>query len=543
MSATNSFPSFEPKFPKSDWTLPKLLEHQAAAIPDKPFLQWESGNPYSFSQVNREANRVAHGLLGLGISKGERIAIISPNSLQFVFLWFGCAKVGAVEVPINTAYRGEFLRHQLVTASCSTLFITSDILSEVEDVVASVPGLSRVVVMDGDIDSHLGMALSVLSYESVVSDRTDDPGIKLSYSDIGAIIYTSGTTGPSKGVMMPHAQIYFFAECLIQAVELTADDIYLATLPLYHANAQFMCIVPSLVVGGLCALYRKFSASRFVDQLHETGATVTNTLGVMLPFVMAQPPTDRDRSHRLKRIQCAPSPSAYAAEFEARFGVGNFVEAFGMTEICIPIISPQGVPKPEGACGLLCSQYFDLRIVDPDTDEIVPDGTVGEAIVRPRLPWTLNAGYIGMPEATLNTWRNLWFHTGDALKRDSDGWYYYIDRIKDSIRRRGENISSYEIEAAVRSHPGVLEVAAVAVPADQLGGEDEVMIFVVPKAGELNASELIDWCGPKIPAFAVPRYVRMIDELPKTPSEKVQKAELRKIGADQAAWDRLAHQS
>jgi crotonobetaine/carnitine-CoA ligase len=259
----------------------------------------------------------------------------------------------------------------------------------------------------------------------------------------------------------------------------------------------------------------------------------------MLPFVMAQAPSELDRAHKLKRIQCAPSPAAYAREFEQRFGVGNFVEAFGMTEICVPIISPQGVPKPTDACGLLNAKWFDLRIVDPETDEELPDGEVGEAVVRSKEPWILNAGYIGMPEATLNTWRNLWFHTGDALKRDSDGWYYYIDRIKDSIRRRGENISSYEIETAIRSHPAVLEVAAVAVPADQQGGEDEVMVFVVPQDSKLDPAELIKWCEPAIPAFAVPRYVRIIDALPKTPSEKVRKAALRDIGVDGSTWDRL----
>lgn len=535
----NVFPAFDTQFSKPDWTLPRILEHHAATIGHEPFLQWQSEAPHSFSDVNREANRVAHGLVQMGVKKGDRIAIVAPNSLQFVFIWFGCSKIGAVEVPINIAYRGEFLRHQLVTAGCSVLFISADILSEVEDLVASVPGLSRVVVLEGSAERDLGPSLSVLGYDDVVSSHAENPMIDVSPADIGAIIYTSGTTGPSKGVLMPHAQMYFFGECIIQAMKLESDDIYLSTLPLYHANAQFMAIYPSLIMGGLCVLYKKFSASGFVGQLHESGATVTNALGVMLPFVMAQPPSKRDRSHRLRRIQCAPSPAAYADEFEERFGVGTFVEAFGMTEICIPIIAPQGVPKPGGSCGLLNSKWFDVRIVDPDTDELLPDGQVGEAIVRSKEPWTLNAGYIGMPEATLATWRNLWFHTGDALKRDLDGWYYYVDRIKDSIRRRGENISSYEIEAAVRSHPSVLEVAAVAVPADQKGGEDEVMIFVVPSSDALNPPDLIDWCEPNIPAFAVPRYVRMIAELPKTPSEKVQKAELRKIGVDQATWDRL----
>jgi crotonobetaine/carnitine-CoA ligase len=222
-----------------------------------------------------------------------------------------------------------------------------------------------------------------------------------------------------------------------------------------------------------------------------------------------------------------------------RFGVEAFVDAFGLTETCAPILSPYGEIRPPGAAGLLAADWFEARLVDPDTDEEVPDGQLGELVVRYKHPWTCSMGYYGMPDKTAEAWRNLWFHTGDALRRDEDGWYYFVDRYKDALRRRGENISSYEVEQAILAHPAVEECAVIGVAAGVEAGEDEVMA-VLTLAKPVPAAEIWQWCRGRIPAFAIPRFLRFVDALPKTPSEKIRKAELRGAGVTEDTFDRSA---
>jgi crotonobetaine/carnitine-CoA ligase len=227
-------------------------------------------------------------------------------------------------------------------------------------------------------------------------------------------------------------------------------------------------------------------------------------------------------------VWSVPTATSIVEAFKERFGIEAFVENFGLTETSMPILTPYSAPRPPGAAGLLVEDWFDVRIVDPDTDEEVPVGQVGELIVRPKEPWTTCLGYYGMPEKTAEAFRNLWFHTGDGLRRDEDGWYYFVDRLKDAIRRRGENISSYEVEQTVLEHPSIADCAAIAVPAETEAGEDEVMIFVVA-SGEVGRDEVSAWCRQRLPAFAKPKYIRFVETLPATPSGKVRKAELREL--------------
>lgn len=540
-----TYPHFDPQLPKSMWVLPKILEMQAAERRDKVYLTVpERGLAFTFGEMNALANRMARGLAArAGVARGDRVTLMMPNSPEFITAWFAAAKLGAVEAPINNAYKGSFLEHQVNIAGASVAVISHDQVPVWRDSIGRMPNMRTIVVWSGTGeplgDCPIGDC-RVIDYSAMFDDREDDLGIEVLPSDISSIIYTSGTTGLSKGVMMPHAQFYLFAESDIQLVKLRSDDIYMTSLPLFHGNAQFLTVYPTLITGSQCVLYSKFSASRWVDHLHESKATVTNTIGVILPFAAAQPPTDRDNTHSLERVLATPTPPD-AEYFKKRFGIGAFADAFGQTEICAPIMSPLGVSKPAGACGLAVPQWFDIRIVDPTTDEDVPDGQTGELVVRHKQPWTLNAGYIGMPEKTAEACRNLWFHTGDAMKRDAEGWYYFVDRIKDALRRRGENISSFEIEAPMLQHPMVEQVAVIGVPAEVAGGEDEVKACVVLKKGTaLEPQALIDWCEARIPAFMVPRYIEFLDDLPKTPSEKIQKKKLREDGITDKTWDRLA---
>lgn len=541
-----SVPPFEPSFPSRHWTLPAVLEHQARAIGDRPFLRWDDDTAFlSFDEVNRRVNRLAHGLEALGIGHGARAALFMPNSLDYVFAWFALNKLGAAEVPINVAYKGTFLEHQVNISGATTLMVDVDLLDVARESLANMPRLKRVVLWSrkGTLPAPLPRLghCEVLGFESLYSDDERNPGVQVRPQDIAAIIFTSGTTGLSKGVLMPHAQCYLFSENGVQVTQLKAEDRYATAFPLFHANAQVLTIYPCLIAGASCVMYERFSATSWVDRLHSSGCTVINSIGVMLPFVYAQPPTSRDATHRLRRILAAPVPDGILEEFKKRFAVDHITTAFGQTEICLPFISPLQCndERPAGAAGLLVDQFFEARIVNPETDEELAVGQVGELVLRHKQPWTINAGYVGMPQQTADAWRNLWFHTGDALKCDAQGWFYFVDRFKDALRRRGENISSFEVEAPIRRHPAVADVAVIAVPAEA-GGEDEIKACIVLKDGEqATHEEIIRWCEPRLPYFAVPRYLEFMDGFPRTPSEKVQKNLLRDAGFSDATWDRV----
>jgi crotonobetaine/carnitine-CoA ligase len=276
-----------------------------------------------------------------------------------------------------------------------------------------------------------------------------------------------------------------------------------------------------------------------VDQLRENQVTVTNMIGVMMDFIWKQPPRPDDADNSLRCVYAAPTAFSVLPEFMDRFGVEAFVDAFGLTETCAPIMSPYGEMRPPGSQGLLAGDWFEARLVDPETDAEVPAGAVGELVIRYKHPWTCSLGYYGMPDKTADAWRNLWFHTGDALRRDAEGWYYFVDRYKDTLRRRGENISSYEVEQVILGHPAVAECAVIGVPADVEAGEDEVMA-VIATTGAVDAAEIWAWCEGRMPGFATPRFIRFVQALPRTPSEKIRKAELRDSGITAGTHDRTA---
>jgi len=535
----------KPHFPKDQWVLGKVLEHQARVRADRPFLQWGGNKAQTFAQVNRTVNRLAHGFARLGVGRDDKVVIFSRNSLDYIHSWFALNKLGAVQAPINTAYKGGFLEHQTNLSKARVMIVDREL---VDSVVASEKNLPHVelVILWSARGEKPGPApkfkrIKTMDFRDVASRKSDNPNIEIAPQEIAGIIFTSGTTGPSKGVLMPQAHNYFFSEQCAHLVKLTDKDTYMSGFPFFHANAQLLTIYPCLIVGARCVLYEVFSPSEFVDRLYESKATVTNFLGVAMTFVHEQPPTPRDKGHNLRCVFSAPTAFKILPDFKKRFGVRHFVECFGMTEIAMPILTPLNRKRPDGACGVLLSDWYEARIVDPDTDEDVPDGEIGEFIVRHKQPWTLNAGYFGMPEKTAEAYRNLWFHTGDGMRRDKEGWYYYIDRIKDSLRRRGENISSYEVEAPILAHPAVDDCAVIAVPADEEAGEDEVKACVVLKKGaKLTFEALMDWCDERMPYFVVPRYVEFCADLPKTPTEKVQKAKLRDAGINARTWDRVA---
>ncbi len=534
----------------ADWTLPRVLRTRARTHPDRVYLDCpEEGVRRTFAEVLGDAEAIAVALRRDG-DPGDRVLIMAPNSSAYVLSWFGAALAGMVEVPINTAYLGDFLSHQVRVASPRVAVVDAAFADRFVDIADAAGCIERFWVLGADADvtaacerltaagwsaapwRDLPAGARAVAAEGVLADP--DP------RDPVGILFTSGTTGPSKGVVMAHAHMYFFADECVSLTRLTDADTYLVMGPLFHGNAQFLAAYPALIAGARFVLHSRFSATRWVERIREAGATVTNFVGVMMDFVWKQPPRPDDADTALRCVFAAPTAS-YVDGFRERFGVEAFVEVFGLTETSMPIMTPYGEPRPAGAAGLANADFFDVRLVDPETDEEVAVGEVGELVVRPRIPWITTLGYHGMPDRTVEAFRNLWFHTGDGLRRDADGWFYFVDRLKDALRRRGENISSYEVESAILAHPDVAECAVVAVPADHEAGEDEVMVVLVPAAGAVvDPDALWAWASERLPDFAVPRYVRVTDALPMTPSGKVRKRDLREDGVTGDTADRTA---
>ncbi|MGB0113899.1 MAG: AMP-binding protein, partial [Ilumatobacteraceae bacterium] len=325
---------------------------------------------------------------------------------------------------------------------------------------------------------------------------------------------------------------FFFANEYLNLMRITEDDVFMTDGPMFHGNAQFFSIMPALIAGATTHLYRKFSPSNFAHRIRESGATVTNFVGVMMDWVAKQPESPDEAHSKLRAVFSCPTAWSSADDLRRRYGIEAFNELFGQTETGAAIMSPYGATdRPVGAAGLAVTDWFDVRLVDPDTDLDVELGEVGELVVRPKEPWVLNLGYFGMPEASLAARRNLWFHTGDGMRQDDDGWFYFVDRLKDCLRRRGENISSVEVEQPMLEHPAIAECAAVAAPADEEAGEDELQLFVVATPGAaLGTEDVFEWAEQVLPRFLIPRYIQIVDEFPMTPSGKVQKVELRKLG-------------
>jgi len=536
-------PTFEDR---QKWALPTVLRHHAAERPDAIWLDApEERRTWTYAQTLAAAERVGRGFLAAGAEPGDRVVIVAANSSQFVRSWLGTAVAGLVEVPINTAYEHDFLAHQVTTVE-ATLAVVDDVYAARFVAVAEAAKSIRKfwVVDTGHLDDGLAAlrdaGWDAAPWEELDERSTIDPSIALpevTPQDLAAVLFTSGTTGPSKGVAMPHAQMYFFGDECVSLVRLTAEDAWMAVTPLFHGNAQFMAAYPTLVAGARFVMRSRFSASAWIDQVRESGVTVTNFIGVMMDFVWKQEPRADDADNPLRCVFAAPTASSIVGPMRERYGIEALVEVFGLTETSAPIISPYGEERPAGAAGLAADEWFDVALVDPETDEEVPIGEIGELVIRPKVPFISSLGYFNMPDRTVEAWRNLWFHTGDALRRDEEGWFYFVDRFKDALRRRGENISSYEVETAILSHPTVLECAVIAVPAASEAGEDEVMAYLI--TGEPTDAESIwQWCESRIPGFAIPRYLRFVTELPKTPSQRVQKAKLRALGVTADTHDR-----
>ncbi|HEX7786029.1 MAG TPA: AMP-binding protein [Methylomirabilota bacterium] len=531
-----------PRPPWSQWTLVHLIRGQARAHGERPFIRFEDGQAFTFASLDRFTDALAGSLAALGVRAGDRVLALIGNRAEAIALLFATVKLGAVWVPVNTALRGAFLQHQLHNAEPRVVVIEDGLAGNLADVAAG-PAPPEALIVVGDPATPTPPCLRGIRRLTFAELQAMPAPARMALvqpapGDVAMILYTSGTTGPSKGVLIPHAHCFLFGLGTAEAAALTTADRYFICMPLFHANALLLQLVGSLIAGAEVVVVERFRASTWLADVRASQATVTNGLGVIPEFILRQPPTDRDRDHRLRLMVSVPIAEEWGHAFEARFGV-PFLQLFGMTECNIVAYTRLGEALVPGCAGHLLTEWFEVRIVDPDTDVTLPPDQIGEIAIRPKVAGAFMAGYFRMPDKTVEAWRNLWFHTGDAGRMDQQGRLHFVDRIKDCIRRRGENISSFEIEQVLNSHPAVAEAAVVGIRMPGAGGEDEVKACVVAAAGvTLDPVALLDWCTPRMPHFAVPRFLEIVTELPKTPTGKLQKTALRQAGVTAVTWDR-----
>lgn len=514
-------------FPASERTMVQILQRQAARHGSKTLLRI-GDSTLSFAQAPEQAARAAGLLASAGVGTGDRVAVMCSNRQEFVALLLGCGWLGAVIVPINTASRGLQLRHILENSGARLLAIQADFLPALETVdLPSLP-LEQIWTI-GETDTLLpALARPMPRGGEEIAAAPVGPG------DTLAVLYTSGTTGPAKGVCCPHAQFFWWGVNTGALLGLSEEDVLCTTLPLFHTNA-LNTLFQALLHGATVSYETRFSASGFWSTLVERQATVTYLLGAMVPILLSRPPSEAERRHKV-RIALAPGvPAQVHGEFKARTGIG-LLEGYGSTETNFVIGT--GIDGQRPGCMGPVFPGFEAKIVDADDSEL-PDGEPGELVLRSREPFAFATGYFGMPEKTVEAWRNLWFHTGDRVLREPDGMFRFVDRLKDAIRRRGENISSFEVEQVLFSHP---EVATAAVfPVRSELGEDEVMAAIVRQPGSsLSALDLMRYCEPRLAYFAVPRFIDFVDALPATENGKIQKFKLRERGVTDGTWDREA---
>ncbi len=521
-------------------TVNAALAQRLATDPDGPYLDFE-GTGWTARDIADAADRLAACLVDAGVGRGDRVATLLTNGPEQVITFFAATRIGAIQVPVNTAYKGEFLRHVLTDSGARLVVVQQDLAERVAQVAEECPVLSHAIVV-GD-PAAVGTTLDRVGWDQAQQYGAGMvgtlPEIEVGPAEIACFIYTAGTTGPSKGCMLPHRYVVALGRQIARAWGRRADDVVLTPLPLFHFNAIAVCVVGTLLVGGRAAIVGKFSVSRFWPEVRRTGATMLSMLGSLAILVANAEEDHPDQAgHRLRLCVAAPMPPDTDRIWRERFGCATYSAGYGLTEASLISALAAGEPNRPGAAGKPNTEEFEVRIVD-DADEPVPTGTIGEIVCRPTGPDLMFAGYWNRPEATVEVTRNLWFHTGDLGRVDEEGFLYFVDRKKDYLRRRGENISSFEMERTVIAHVAIADVAVHAVPSPQ--GEDEVKVTAVLVDGaQLSEEELCRWTAERVPYFAIPRYVEFRPDLPRNPVGRVLKYELRDDGVTPTTWDREA---
>lgn len=519
-------------------TVIAALERAVAAHPDRVLLDF-SGTLFTYAEVDRLSTRMAHAFAALGVQGGQTVVSILDNNIDAVIVWLAVNKLRAVSVPLNTALRGEFLRHQIADAGAALAVCEADYVARIAQVASGLPAVKQVLHRGAapHAKDAAGCALPLAPLD--LHRGADDTPFELKPApgELACLIYTSGTTGPSKGCMLSYNFMCNLARLQLRAGPATANDVTITPLPLFHLNALSVGIISNILVGARVAIVPRFSVSNFWPEVERSGATIASILGSMGNLLSQA--DDSDAMQRcvgqIHTVRGNPFTEETKAVWRERFGArqvgGN---GYGLTEACVVTSLPGGEYAAPGSSGKRISD-FDVRIFD-ENDQELPPGVAGEIVVRPNRPHIMFEGYWRRPEDTQKVMRNMWLHTGDIGKFDEDGFFYFVDRKKDYLRRRGENISSFEMETAFSAHPDLAEVAVHAVPSPK--GEDDVKVTAILRPGAtLTAEQLFQWSTTAVPYYALPRYIEFRTTLPKNPQGRVLKYELRDEGKTAATWD------
>lgn len=522
-------------------TLRSLLERRLEQDPKGQYLD-VCGTAMSAAEVQASAGCLAGAFTALGVRAGDRVATLVENSPEAVLAWWATVLAGAVSVPVNTAYKGQYLQHQLADSGSRILVVEASLADRAARVTAALEDLEHVVVI-GESAEVFGRPTH--SWSALLQSDPPAQWRQRGPADLATFVYTGGTTGPSKGCMLSHHYHAALARQIGICWERQAEDVVWTPLPLFHFNAITTAVVGPLLFGGRAAIERRFSVSRFWPEMNRTQATITSTLGTMA-YLLAHD-TERPEMPRsgepqanssLRLIGAAPMPVEVDRVIRERFGVVTFSGAYGVTEASLVSWQPPGVQNRPNAAGVINDRYFDVRIFDDDDGEVAR-GTDGEIVLRPKRPHVMFEGYWGRPEATVEASRNWWYHTGDVGRIDQDGYLYFVDRKADYLRRRGENISSFEVERVLMGHGQLSDVAVHAVPSE-LTEDDLKVTATLVDGSSLRPEELFTWCVDQLPYFALPRYIEFRQELPRSPVGRVLKRELRHEPLDEGVWDAQA---
>jgi crotonobetaine/carnitine-CoA ligase len=521
-----------------------VLRSQAETIGDQTYLL-DDHVQLSYGRVDDLADRHAAGYAGLGVGKGDTVAMFMENSATLAATTFGVNRLGAIWSPVSTEYRGEWLRELLAAIGSRVLVVDQHLLPEIAR-CGDLPFEHIVVNGDGSqwrgSDDFRGVEISELAgFDELAPHKTN---IKLHHGETSAVLWTSGTTGRSKGVMQPHA-VWMLWPQRHNAVfrnGIREGETFYYCMPMYNSGAWIMCVYPALITGSRAALDQRFSASEFWNRIRYFNANHTMTLGTMQVYLYGQPARDDDADNPLRTMVMNPVIPQILRPFMDRFGVEHVGSGFGQSEVMGATFYSSDRDLKVGSSGFTMEEdLVETKLLD-DNDEEVGIDEVGEICVRPRVPYSVFSGYLSQPEESLSTFRNMWHHSGDLGRRDTDGEIFFVDRKKDSLRHKGRNTSTFEVEHIARQYPGVANAAAVGVTVAELEHEAELMVVLQRQPGvEIDPLEFCKFMDEKAPYFFVPRYVDVVDEMPMTPTNKIQKFVLRDKGIGSDTWDRTVH--
>ncbi len=525
--------------PVHDRTMGRILARQAARNGDKTYLLFE-GRRYSYREVDAITTRVANGLQALGIRKGDHVALLLDNRPEILWLYFALGKLGGVSVPINAAAKGELLAYFLNQSDSVAIVTEAGYVDRFLVVQAQCPEIRRAVVLDENGPAAAALAsrfaIPVTDYAELESGADTPITTEVRFNDRFCLFYTSGTTGPSKGNVFTHCNALSAPIARVGFFGYQREDILYVCLPLFHGNALLGGCLPGLVADATVALSRRFSASNFWKEVRAAGATKFNLLSAMVNILWAQPERPDDNDGILRQTTMVPIPE-FGLKFAERFNL-QLTSVYSLSDYGNATVLPPGHPPEKYRSAGKPRPEMQVAILDDD-DFPVPPGEAGEICLRANAPWIAAQGYYNMPQETLKAYRNLWFHTGDRGYFDADGYLYFVDRKKDAMRRRGENISAWEVEQIISRHPAVAEVAVFPVRAEM--AEDEVMATIVLRPQmKVEPAELIRFCQDNMAYFMVPRFLELVEEMPKTMTQKVQKFRLQEAAQQRLPeiWDR-----